>query len=173
MPKRGENLVVDGQKRCLVCKTWQPVSNFYGRPRRNRPGEMYYDPRCNGCRKKYQANYYRQRCKEDPTYGKSLSRVATLKKYGLTPEDYDRMVEDQDGKCAICGNAPGMTAGVDRHNLVVDHDHACCGENRACDRCRRKLLCDFCNRGLGIFREDPALMFAAMRYLLMHKKDDV
>ena len=42
--------------------------------------------------------------------------------------------------------------------IAVGHDHAA-GATRA-------LLCDFCNRGLGIFRDDPELLMAAAVYLL-------
>jgi Recombination endonuclease VII len=170
MPKRGESLVVDGKKQCLGCEAWLDVeANFKRMDRPNRPGEAYYFPRCHPCLKKYHREYYQGRKAEDPNYARAVSRRSTLRKYGLTPEQYDAMVTEQDGKCAVCGKEPGITEGVDRFNLVVDHDHDCCGEGKACDNCRRSLLCDFCNRGLGIFRDDPDLLIAAAAYLLQHR----
>jgi hypothetical protein len=83
-----------------------------------------------------------------------------LSQYGFTPEEYDEMFAAQEGKCAICKRVPSGN-GVDRHNLVVDHDHDT-GKVRS-------LLCDFCNRGLGIFRDSPDDLIAAAAYLLQHQ----
>ena len=57
-------------------------------------------------------------------------------KYGLTLEDYDNMLEQQKGVCAICG---GINPSGRR--LAVDHDHKT-GEIRG-------LLCQHCNTHLG------------------------
>ena len=51
-------------------------------------------------------------------------------------------------ECVICG----MEA-----KLVVDHDHVT-GKIRG-------MLCNHCNRGLGHFRDDPALLEFAAQYL--------
>jgi len=57
---------------------------------------------------------------------------------GLTPEQLDQMLTDQDHKCAIC-LTPDPT----------DLDH-CHSTNKV-----RFLLCNHCNRGLGAFRDNP------------------
>lgn len=61
--------------------------------------------------------------------------------YGLTPEQFDAMLEAQGGGCAICGHS-------DR-SLEVDHDHTCCPGKKTCGKCVRGILCRRCNRGLG------------------------
>lgn len=58
---------------------------------------------------------------------------------GLTPEQYKAILEEQGGVCALCKQPPKRT------RLSVDHDHACCPSERACERCRRGLLCNICN----------------------------
>lgn len=75
------------------------------------------------------------------------------KKYGITIEDFERMLAKQDGLCAICGQVPKDT-------MDVDHDHAT-GKVRA-------LLCHGCNVGLGAFGESQATMSAAIEYLRGH-----
>lgn len=74
--------------------------------------------------------------------------------YGLTSEEYEALLAKQGGVCAICGldEWPG------KHNVPrVDHDHK---TGRV-----RGILCDHCNFGLGKFKDDPARLIAAVRYL--------
>ena len=42
----------------------------------------------------------------NPEYLKRKNRKRTLKQYGLTPEDYDRIVGEQANCCGICGKPP-------------------------------------------------------------------
>lgn len=75
-----------------------------------------------------------------------------LRKYGLRIKEYHRLLAEQGGKCAICGGdqLPGR-------RMAVDHDH----QNQRV----RGLLCDYCNRGIGLFSDDPAKLMAAVAYL--------
>lgn len=73
---------------------------------------------------------------------------------GVTAEDYQRMMADQDGRCAICGTDKPAGRGKRLH---VDHCHAG-GQVRG-------LLCVNCNNGLGNFVDDPARLLAAISYL--------
>lgn len=68
------------------------------------------------------------------------------RRYGLTPAEYGQMLTEQDGQCAICGQT-GAERNPSTHsdNLRVDHDHA---TGRV-----RGLLCDPCNRTLGLVTE--------------------
>jgi hypothetical protein len=75
-----------------------------------------------------------------------------LRSYGLTREDYDEILRDQGGVCAICKAEPKPTK-----RLSVDHNHAT-GEVRG-------LLCTSCNHGLGNFRDKPELLRLAAEYL--------
>ena len=69
-------------------------------------------------------------------------------RFGITIEQYDAMAAEQEGKCAICKA---------HQKLEVDHDHAT-GKVRG-------LLCGFCNKALGGFREDQAVLLQAIGYL--------
>lgn len=81
-----------------------------------------------------------------------------LKQYGLTPEQFQALLEAQNYKCAICGSASnkaGRKGSLER--LYVDHCH---GEGRV-----RGLLCNSCNVGLGHFGDSPELLEKAIQYL--------
>jgi len=82
--------------------------------------------------------------------------------YGITPERYDALVREQAGLCAICRRPPEQGR-VKR--LVVDHDHRCCPANRSCGECVRGLLCNWCNRLLGMATDDPERLRSAILYL--------
>ena len=72
--------------------------------------------------------------------------------YGITAVEYDQILLTQAGRCAICRtDDPGA------RRFHVDHDH----ETDAV----RGLLCSRCNTALGLFREDPSVMAAAIAYL--------
>lgn len=84
----------------------------------------------------------RQRALERPDEARAANRRNALKKYGITPEDYDRMLKEQGG-CAICGaTEPGGRG----KNFHVDHCHS---TGRV-----RGLLCHHCNVGIGMLREN-------------------
>jgi hypothetical protein len=70
------------------------------------------------------------------------------KHFGISLEQYNIMVEDQGGRCAICG---------EESQLHVDHDHETTEV--------RGLLCNNCNNGLGRFLDRPDLLRKAAEYL--------
>jgi hypothetical protein len=76
------------------------------------------------------------------------------RKFGLTPEDYDRMLADQHGGCAVCGDPPAKTA------LHVDHHHE--------TGVVRGLLCFRCNAAIGNLRDDPLIIASALAYVSRH-----
>lgn len=92
----------------------------------------------------------------------SRRRTALLARYGLTAESYAERVAAQRGVCAICRRPE-----TKHHSelLKIDHDRSCCGTGRSCGRCVRALLCSNCNRALGLFGDDPAVLRSAAEYL--------
>lgn len=81
----------------------------------------------------------------------SLNRRAeVLRRHGLTVEQYQQMLDAQDGRCAIC-----RVQAV--RPLPVDHCHS--------TGAVRGLLCDNCNKGLGMFADSPDRLRAALAYL--------
>jgi hypothetical protein len=75
--------------------------------------------------------------------------------YGLTLAEYKKILDGQNGVCAICGtDDPKGKSGT---YFVVDHDHET-GENRG-------LLCNRCNRAIGLLGESRDLLQSASEYL--------
>lgn len=122
-------------------------------------------PRCGGSAKKYTKVY-----KSGPRKGRSEVKFACktcmqfynsrsktyrrnwnrLKKYGLTPEQFQKMVEEQQGACAIC-----LKKFVEEP--CVDEDHK--------TKQIRGLLCDDCNVGLGRMKDNIPALLKAVEYL--------
>lgn len=77
-------------------------------------------------------------------------RKRTLAKYNLTPEQYDEMFANQEGKCRICKKPEIRLHNISGRpvSLSVDHDHACCPYGSSCGKCIRGLLCWTCNTRL-------------------------
>lgn len=93
----------------------------------------------------------------DNTYQEGI-RVATtraerLRRFGLTEDEYDLLVERQGGVCAICGLGPT----TDGRRLAVDHDHH--------TGVIRGLLCTNCNVGIGNFGDNLEVLRKAIAYL--------
>lgn len=127
-------------KICCHCKMAVPKEGF--RKCKSRPDGL--DATCKGCRKmayqnggREQHNMYRyKRVKNFPEKHKRMRLQEKLKrKYDLTLRQFDEMLEEQNGVCAICG---GIELGGKR--LSVDHNHET-GKVRGllCGRCNLRL----------------------------------
>lgn len=77
--------------------------------------------------------------------------------YRLTPQQYEDLLEAQNGVCAICFEEETRKRNGRTLPLHVDHN-AKTGVVRA-------LLCHRCNTAIGLFREDPNRIRAAADYL--------
>lgn len=99
-------------KKCCQCKNWLNVRNFS----------------TDNTRK----DKLRARCRDCDNEQNRTSKYKRL--FGITIEEYDRMLSEQDGLCAICRKPP-----INRR-LAVDHDHD--------TGLVRGLLCPPCNRAL-------------------------
>jgi len=84
-------------------------------------------------------------------YKDRLSNSYLNKLYGISLKEYNEILLSQNGVCDICKNENGAK------KLGVDHCHRT-GNIRG-------LLCDSCNKGLGMFRDNPDLLRRAIDYL--------
>jgi len=127
---------------------------------------------CKKCkeRKSYE-KFYKQRasqdghyawCKECSRKNSILKREQTrntdlLRKYGISHQDYLDMLEAQDNKCAVCGlpdveNIHGK--------LCIDHNHKT-GKVRG-------LLCNPCNKALGLAMDSADILYSLYKYKMYH-----
>ena len=135
-------------KRCTRCKERKPRSEFYAAKTPNYPNRL--TSRCKPCTSLTNKERYHQtpvevrQAKAQRWVQNSVERRRAYrleKDYGLTVEQFDQMVEDQNNKCAACHEEFTSTP-------HVDHDHACCPRG-SCGKCIRGLLCRQCNTMLG------------------------
>jgi hypothetical protein len=163
-------------KRCKKCGAVRPFDDFY-LAAGNRDGRRGECKECSLALRKrwYQNNrersmaYVRAWQQANPERVKAWRRknrerrlekmreIHLRSKFGLTPDEYDRILQAQGGVCALCESSP--TQGISLH---VDHDHGT-GEIRG-------LLCMRCNNALGLFREDPDVLKRAARYVTADAK---
>ena len=99
----------------------------------------------------YNKKRYNNLSEEDK---KARNRRQHIRTYGIQPEDYDRMLVEQNGVCACCGE---RETNPKKDHLSIDHCHDT-GVVRA-------LLCDRCNRGIGAFGDNLDKLKAAVLYL--------
>ena len=95
---------------------------------------------------------YRKKHAQDP---KELNKLYQKKhKYGLNKEEYKKLVEAHNNKCAICSREFDKTK---RNSCNVDHSHK--------TGCVRGLLCHNCNVLLGLCDDNVEILENAIKYL--------
>lgn len=150
------------EKRCTGCKKVYPATSEYFR--KDYKGKNGLGARCKGCSRKASKERIRngykapgrkatlhkynnskkgmatQRRYRRTQKGQALSRRAKLKYYyNLTIDDYNIMLKQQDGRCAICRvHQPKL-----KRRFDIDHNHET-GKIRG-------LLCNHCNQYLGLY----------------------
>lgn len=98
---------------------------------------------------------------QNPKAWDRSARKSHLKtKYGITPAQFDEMLRNQNGRCAICmDEVAGDSRGFRPH---IDHCHS---TGRV-----RGILCSRCNKGIGSLRDDAEIVQRALSYLMEHKE---
>jgi hypothetical protein len=83
-------------------------------------------------------------------------RKQRFARYGMNEADFERLLEEQKGMCAICME-------VFSHRLPphIDHCHTT-GQVRG-------LLCGKCNTALGQFLDSPEILYEAIEYITRNK----
>ncbi|WP_199546591.1 endonuclease VII domain-containing protein [Streptomyces sp. N35] len=157
---------VGTHKVCPGCGQNLPLTDYY-KAKSNRLGVQ---TNCKSCTSANRTERYREDPQRYIQYTKKWAEAnrdrvrrnarssRLLKKYGITGDEYEALLEAQDGRCAICGTTePGLTTGGHLTIFRVDHCHA--------TGAVRGLLCNNCNIGIGQLGDDPERVEAALHYL--------
>lgn len=122
--------------------------------------DTYYERNAEKIKAKAKAYYHanREKIREHQNTrrtGEVERAYNLLHKFGITVEDYDRMLKEQGGACKVCKSpSPGRK---DRKNFSVDHCHRT-GKVRG-------LLCCHCNTAAGNLKDSPELCLKLAEYL--------
>lgn len=135
-------------KKCICCHKIQPVENFKAKGWKS-PYEIDRDSICDKC-KRY--NITATLSTEEP-FNTKKKKGYYDKCYNITQEEYNFLFAAQQGKCKICKTHQTQLP----KKLVVDHCHET-GHVRG-------LLCNLCNSGLGMFKDNITSLEKALQYL--------
>lgn len=139
-------------KTCTKCKETKELSKFGINRRKLKDGSYkeYIRSYCNSCRVEYNTNHFKKygyvRCKTQQKDYKLRS------KYNITLDDFNKQLELQNNKCAICESEFKKQL-----HIHVDHCHT--------TNVIRGLLCTYCNTALGSFKDNITTLNNAIIYL--------
>ena len=131
-------------------KKWAPNRDL---EKKKAGWKAWYDADPERAKRKTLESYYRHHTERRNQQVESR----LMSRYGITLDQYNEMLEAQDGVCAICKKM--CTTG---QRLAVDHDHET-GEVRA-------LLCKGCNFKVGQIEKDWERTKAVLEYLNLAAK---
>lgn len=134
---------------CSKCGETKPAEAFG-----KRNGGRWYKSWCRPCESAARLEYARRDPRSPEERSLAYWRRAIKREYGITEADYDRMLAEQGGRCAICA---ATECGGGRARFCIDHDH----ETGAV----RGLLCNRCNAAIGRMEDSADLLARAADYL--------
>lgn len=145
MGKKDSTVAEGDTKTCRACGATKPIRQF-----RLRSDKKARRPDCQRCLIKRES--------QAPAFQKAQLKWVLKNKYGITVQEFEEMLAEQRGVCAICGGLPKVHS-----RLFVDHCHR--------SGAVRGLLCNTCNAGLGQFGDRVDLLISALEYLLQRGVD--
>ena len=134
-------------KICNTCKVEKDESSFYW-------SGKYINHHCKQCNSDKSKAWYAK--------NKDVKTASALKwhykdKYGITIEQRQELFDKQNGKCAICSCVVHLDGIKNGTQAVIDHCHDS-GKIRG-------MLCNLCNQGLGLFKDNIEAIERAIKYL--------
>jgi hypothetical protein len=150
------------EKLCRRCDTVKPITGFSLSRKATATQKAVLRSDCKECCSARARKWFA----DNPERANDNRRRWNLRDaYDLTPQQYIDILRAQGGVCAICGKSE---SGIVRRGhasavrMSVDHCH---DSGRV-----RGLLCNRCNRAVGLFGDDPIVLRRAISYLLKAKR---
>lgn len=147
-------------KRCTKCGEKKPKSEFYNYKSLN--GKCHSS--CKKCCRKASIKWGKENRKRKNANERKrraanpiIDKETPLKRFGLTFENYQQMLEAQNGVCKICGKPEKSKRKDKLKRLAVDHDHK--------TKHLRGLLCSKCNMLIGLAQDNIQTLESAIKYL--------
>lgn len=139
------------EKTCKTCNQTKSIDAFY----KDKGLKDGHANNCKVCRDiktdQWRKSNNRKYNADMRAYNKKRYHRLRLQRYKLLPEQYAKMLEEQNHACKLCHKkAPG------KRPLAIDHNHST-GKVRG-------LLCYACNRAIAILDSSNALT-AAIAYI--------
>lgn len=122
-------------KICTKCKISKPLLKFH----KMKASKDGHQPLCIDCSYSIMKPYILKRQR--------------LLLYGVTPEQYEKLILDCNNSCQLCGTKRENL----KRDLSIDHCHKT-GKIRG-------MLCSNCNHALGKFKDSIELLEKAIKYL--------
>ena len=164
--KYGRNWYIEHRdEQLLKMKAWREANPEKMKAAHQRWNATHKEQNAQTHREYRQKNQDRVRGWKDDWYEKHPERKKSIdrntyfkRKYGITLEEYERMKQERNNKCDICGNECNKTSvNGKRIEPCVDHNHK---TNEL-----RGMLCSRCNRTLGLVGEEERLLTKMIAYL--------
>lgn len=142
-------------KLCPKCRKNKPLADFH----KKKAAKDGRQSRCKQCNKESVQTWQKEnskrfeeswRAREILNRKNGQTKFRRAKRYGLTVEELDTLLEEAGGVCKICPREPVKW-------LVIDHDHV--------TGVVRGILCERCNQGLGLFNDNVEWLQNAIKYL--------
>jgi hypothetical protein len=145
-------------KKCSKCSMDKPLSDFQI-VRKKENGDLLYKSQCKECYNKHYISKYHNMTQEQKRKRRKHITPERRKNYklrntfGITLDDFNKMLQEQNNACFIC--TQDIT-----HTAMVDHCHK--------TGTVRKLLCRHCNTGIGFLKENITILENCIKYLRIH-----
>lgn len=157
-------------RHCRLCAVTKPLVEFSFLWKNESNGASYYRRECKACRKEVARRPDQQvksisrrqkwRAKNPEKHWLSHTAYRFRKEYGITIEEAFALLAAQDGRCAntACGVQIEFGGRIKKvAAAVIDHCHQT-GKVRG-------ILCDSCNKTIGLGRENEKILQGLVSYL--------
>jgi len=132
-------------KKCTKCGVEKPLSEFH----KNKSTKDKYCSLCKPCNNKHAFTWNKKEVEKRRVI---VQKNNYKKRYGLSIQQKQELIDKQNSKCAICTNQL-----KDTHDVCVDHNHTT-GQIRG-------ILCRKCNLGIGHLQDSQEILKSALKYL--------